>query len=221
MRGLELALTVEQHVERKNREAQTIAKLLYEKAARYHDNIAVQRITQIDVNHIRQGDSANHRPKPFLHTVAAHQNTADDTTQQQAYQSHRAIGKTIFLRRQAQSALRIRTKDEGLGHRIQECFRETIEQQEEHHADGFPHPELHEEGAEHVLQFVRHFAHRSIRLHILLRARHKPAVIEPQSDEDTSQSVEDKRPRETYLVAEHHLEHTSQHHQETIHKDDG
>ena len=79
---LELALAIEQHIKGKNREAQTITELLDKETARNHDDVAVQRIAQIDVNPIRQGDGTNHRPKPFLHTIAAHQNTADDSTQQ-------------------------------------------------------------------------------------------------------------------------------------------
>lgn len=46
-------------------------------------------------------------------------------------------------------------------------------------ADGFSQSELHEEGAEHILQFVSHFTHRSVRLHILLRTWHESAMIEP------------------------------------------
>jgi hypothetical protein len=98
MGGLELSLTVEQHVEGKNREAQTITQLLDKKTAGNHDEVAVERITQIDVNHIRQGDGANQRPEPFLHSIPAHQNTTKNSTQQQTYQSHSTVGKAIFLR---------------------------------------------------------------------------------------------------------------------------
>ncbi len=72
MGGLELALTVEQHVEGKNREAQTITELLDKQAGGNHDEVAVERIAQKDVDSIRQGDGANHWPQPLLHTVAAH-----------------------------------------------------------------------------------------------------------------------------------------------------
>ena len=176
---LELALTIEQHVKGKNRKAQTVTQLLDEKTAGNHDEVAVERVTQIDVNHIRQGDGANQRPEPFLHSIPAHQNTTKNSTQQQTYQSHSTIGKAIFLRRQSQSALRIRTEDEGLGHGVQKRFWESVEQEEEHHTDGFSQSELHEEGAEHILQFVSHFTHRSVRLHILLRTWHESAMIEP------------------------------------------
>ena len=57
MGGLELPLTVEQHVEGKNRAAQTITQLLDKKTAGNHDEVAFERVTQIDVNHIRQGDA--------------------------------------------------------------------------------------------------------------------------------------------------------------------
>ena len=98
MGGLELSLTVEQHVEGKNREAQTITQLLDKKTAGNHDEVAVERVTQIDVNHIRQGDGSNQRPEPFLHSIPAHQNTTKNSTQQQTYQSHSTVGKAIFLR---------------------------------------------------------------------------------------------------------------------------
>ena len=74
----------------------------------------------------------------------------------------------------------------SLGHCIEQSLREAVEQQEEHHDDRLSHSEFRKESAEHILQFVSHFAHSSLRLHILFRRRHQAAMVEPQTDEDAS-----------------------------------
>ena len=103
MGGLELALTVEQHVEGKNREAQTVTQLLDEKTAGNHDEVAVERVAQIDVNHIGQGNGANQRPEPFLHSVPAHQDASEDATQQQTDETHSSFATRTVLRSRCRS----------------------------------------------------------------------------------------------------------------------
>ena len=78
MGGLELALTVEQHVEGEDGETETVTKLLDEEASADHHDVAIERITEVDIHHIRQGDGADQRPQPFLHTITTHQDAAND-----------------------------------------------------------------------------------------------------------------------------------------------
>ena len=221
MGGLELALAVEEHVEGEDGEAQAIAELLDKQAGGNHDEVGVERVAQENVDCIGQRDRHDHGPQPLLHAVAAHQDASDDATQEETDESDGAIGEAIFLGRESQSALRVGAEDESLGHGVEQGLGESIEQEEEHDADGFLDGELLEERAEHVLQLVSHFAHAPFGLHIIGRTRHEAAVIEPQRDEDACQAIEYQRPREAYLVAEHYLQDACQRNENAVDEDDG
>ena len=58
--------------------------------------------------------------------------------------------------------------------------------------------ELREECDEHSLQFGSHLAKAFVRTGIVLRAWHHAAMVEPDTDKKSCQSVEDERPRVDY-----------------------
>ena len=66
------------------------------------------------------------QPQPFLHTVAAHEISAEDSAEQQTDQSHRAVGESVFLWRESQTALGVGAQDECLRHGVEQGLRKSV-----------------------------------------------------------------------------------------------
>ena len=117
MRGLVVALAEVEHVKRQRRKADAVAQLFNEQAATDDKQIVWQRIAHIHINNVGQRDGTHHGPQPSLETVATCEHATQDASQGKPDDAHRAAGQSELLRRQPQTACRMRAHEEGNAHR--------------------------------------------------------------------------------------------------------